>query len=169
MAAGDLQIVYGAAIDASITLASLASDTNLLAGRESAAIVNTTDKWTDFGVSGRIRTGTSPTASRVIEVWAVGSWDGTLWPDTVDGTDSAITLSGADIKQQICMHVAIMQTTNASNRDYPFSIRSLAAIFGGIIPPAWAIFVTHNTGVALNATGSNHRIRIQPLRHNVSP
>lgn len=168
MAAGDLKLVYGTASDLTITLASLASDTSLLTGRESATIDNTTDKNVDILVSGDIRAGTSPTASRSIEVWAVGSWDGTLWPDVFDGTDSAETITAAEIKNSICRLVAAMATTNTSDRDYFFGPTSLAAVFGGILPPKMVLFVTHSTGVNLNSTAGNHKIRLQPVYYNVA-
>ena len=74
---------YAGASDLSITLASLASDTNFLTGAESAAVDNTVDGRRDYLVSGKITTGTPPTASRQIEVRAVGSWDGTSWLDVL--------------------------------------------------------------------------------------
>ena len=48
------KLVYGTAFDATITLASLASDTNLLAGAESNAIDNQTEGYADLIVSGKI-------------------------------------------------------------------------------------------------------------------
>ena len=95
----DLKLSYPAASDLTITLASLASDTSLLTGRESAVIDNTANLYLDFLISGKITAGTSPTAARSIEVWAVGSWDGTNWPDVFDGTESAETITSADIKR----------------------------------------------------------------------
>jgi hypothetical protein len=146
----DIKIAYGTASDATITLASLASDTNLLAGRESASVSNTTDKFLDYLVSGKITTGTSPTTGRSIQVWAVGSWDGTT-----------------NHKNSICRLVAEMSTDNNSNRQYDFSSVSLREVFQGSIPPSFVFFVTHNTGVALNATAGNHQIRLQPVFETV--
>lgn len=163
----DIKLAYGTAADVTITLASLASDTNLLAGRESAEIVNTSTLALDYLVSGRIRAGTSPTASRSIEVWAVGSWDGTNWPDVFDGTESAETVTSADIKASICRLVAAMATANTSDRDYPFGPVSIASIFGGVVPPKFVLFVTHSTGVNLNSTAGNHLIRVQPVFETV--
>ncbi|NBW19056.1 MAG: hypothetical protein EBR82_64880 [Caulobacteraceae bacterium] len=70
----DVKIYYVSPSDATITLASLASDTNLLAGRESNAIDNSSNLYLDYLISGKVTTGTSPTTARSIEVWAVGSW-----------------------------------------------------------------------------------------------
>lgn len=168
MAAGDVKLVYGTASDATITLASLATDTSLLTGRGSTALDNTSNLFTDYLISGKITTGTSPTASRAIEVWAVGSWDGTNWPDVFDGTDSAETITQVEIKNTICRLVAAIATTNTSNRTYPFGPVSLAGVFGGVVPPKVEFFVTHSTGVNLNSTGSNQQIRIQPVYMNVA-
>lgn len=164
----DIKLAYGTASDATITLASLASDTNLLAGRESDAIVNTSTLATDYLISGKVTAGTSPTASRSIEVWAVGSWDGTNWPDVFDGTESAETITSADIKSSICRLLGTMATANTSDRTYHFGPVSVAAAFGGVVPPKFVVFIVHNTGVALNATAGNHQIRIQPVYETVA-
>lgn len=163
----DIKVAYGTASDATITLASLASDTNLLAGRESAEISNTSTLALDYLISGKITAGTSPTAARSIEVWAVASWDGTNWPDVFDGTESAETITSADIKASVCRLIASMATSSTSNVTYHFAGVSLAAAFGGVVPPKVVLFVVHNTGVALNATAGNHQIRIQPVYETV--
>ena len=159
---------YASASDISITLASLASDTNLLAGQESSAVDNTVNGYRDYWVSGKITTGTSPTASRQIEVWAIGSPDGTLWPDVFDGTNSAETISLASVKASVCRFVANMATTSTSDEDYYFGPVLLSSVFLGDIPAKFVLFVTHNTGVNLNATSGNHYIRLQPVFDTVS-
>ena len=164
----DLKLSYPAASDLTITLASLASDTNLLTGRESATIDNSTNLYLDILISGKITAGTSPTASRSIEVWAVGSWDGTNWPDVFDGTESAETITSADIKASVCRFVAAMATANTSDRTYHFGPVSLASAFGGTLPPKVVLFVTHSTGVALNSTAGNHQIRLQPVFQTIN-
>ena len=163
----DIKIAYGSAFDLTITLASLASDTNLLDGRESAAIDNTTDKMLDYLISGKITTGTSPTTARSIQIWAVASFDGTSWPDVFDGTDSAELISLANVKNSsVCRLVDELSTTSTSNEDYYFAGVSIARLFGSV-PPKFVLFVTHNTGVALNATAGNHVIRVQPVYRTV--
>ena len=164
----DLKLSYPAASDLTITLASLASDTNLLTGRESAVIDNTANLYLDILISGKITAGTSPTASRSIEVWAVGSWDGTNWPDVFDGTESAETITSADIKASVCRFVAAMATANTSDRAYHFGPVSLASAFGGTLPPKVVLFITHSTGVALNSTAGNHQIRLQPVYQTIN-
>jgi hypothetical protein len=164
----DRKLSYPAASDLTITLASLATDANLLAGRESATIDNSSNLYLDYLISGKITAGTSPTAAKSIEVWAVGSWDGTTWPDVFDGTESAETITSADIKASICRLISAMATANTSDRTYHFGPVSLASTFGGTLPPKVVLFVTHSTGQNLNSTAGNHQIRIQPVYETVT-
>lgn len=167
MSAGDLKLVYGTPADITITLASLPTSSTKLVGREGNALDNTTNLCVDYLVSGKITTGTSPTASKTIEIWAVGSWDGTLWPDVFDGTDSAETVSAQSVKDQICKCIASINTSNTNDFTYPFGTVSLRALFGEV-PPKVTFFVTHDTGVNLNSTSGNHQIRVQPVYYNVA-
>jgi hypothetical protein len=164
----DVKLAYGTPADATITLASLASDTSLLTGRESDAIVNTSTLALDYLVSGKITTGTTPTTARQIEVWCVGRWDASNWPDVFDGTDSAETITLAEIKTSSCRLVASMPTVATSNVTYHFGPVSIAQLFGGVIPQAFVFFVTHNTAVNLNSTSGNHQIRVQPITQTVT-
>lgn len=156
----NILIKYASSATLTASLASLGTDANLLAGLETSVIDNRTDGYDDYILSGKITTGTSPTAARQIEVWAI-AWDGNAWPDVFDGTSSAETITSADIKAAICKAVAIMPTNNTSDRTYHFSGVSLKQVFGGVVPSQCVLFVTHNTGVNLNGTAGNHELRIQ--------
>lgn len=164
----DVKLAYGTPVDVTITLASLASDTNLLAGQQSTAIDNTSTLALDYLVSGRITVGTTPTTARQIEVWCVGRWDATNWPDTFTGSNAARTITSAEIKTTICRLVASIPTVATSDRSYPFGPVSVAQLFGGVLPQAFVFFVTHNTAATLNATGGNHLIRVQPVFQTVT-
>lgn len=151
---------YGSSTVITNAVASLASDTNLLAGYESAVIDNTSDGFDDIILSGKVTTGTSPTASRQIEVWAV-AWDSNAWPDVFDGTTGAETITSADIKNATCKCVAVMTTNNTSDRAYYFTGVSARQVFGGVLPSKFVLFTVHSTGVNLNATAGNHEFRYQ--------
>ena len=155
MPTSDILTKYSSQETITAAVASLASDTNLLAGLESSIINNTSTGYDDRLISGKVTTGTSPTASRQIEVWAV-AWDGANWPDVFDGTSSAETITSSDIKNAICKPIAILSTNNTSDRTYWFTGVSLKAAFGGTMPEKCVLFIVHNTGVALNATAGNH-------------
>lgn len=167
MATGDIKLVYGTAADATITLASLASSTTKLVGRESTAVDNTTLRALDYLVSGKVTTGTSPTTARSIEVWCVASWDGTTYPAGFAGSDAAGPTLIAENKAALAL-VASMSTVATSDVAYHFTCRSIASLFGGVVPPKFSFFVTHDTAVNLNSTAGNHQIRVQPVYENVA-
>jgi hypothetical protein len=169
MAAGDIKLIYGTAFDLTITLASLASDANLLTGRESALIDLSTDGWEDFLISGKITTAGTPTANRSIQLFGIASYDGTSWPDVFVGSDGGRTISSNLIKPYICGALTEI-ATDATARTYHFSGLSLRSAFRSLVglPPKLSLFATHSTGVALSSTAGDHLIRIQPIRRQVA-
>jgi hypothetical protein len=162
----DIKTAYASSADYTITLASLSSDTNLLAGRESTSVSNTTNLYLDYIIGGTIRVGTSPTADTTIEVWAYGSLNDTPdYPDVIDGTDSNETFNSRNhIIDSMAWLATLVVDSTTSDRDYFFGPVSLAAAFnrkhgGGLwVPKNHGIFVVHDTVAALNSTGGNHQI-----------
>lgn len=145
-----------------ITLASLASDANLVAGREGTAIDNNaTEDAIDAILGGKITTGTTPTAGKQIEVWVYGSHDGTLYSGNATGADANLTPSAKGLLKL----AQIIPTDATSNKTYNFCVGSVAALFGGVMPRKWGAFVVHNTGVALHATAGNHEIKHTPVKY----
>lgn len=166
----DIKNYYASSSDLTITLASLASDTNLLIGRQSSEVDNTTVRALDYLVSGKITTGTSPTGGS-IEVWAVAAFDtlGTTYPDVITSAgDASKTWTSAAIKNGVARLVYSVGPSTTSNVGYPWSGVSIASIFGGTCPPRFVLFVVHSSGVALNATAGNHLIRVLPVYETVS-
>ena len=168
MAAGDVKFVYGTAADVACTVASLASSTTLLVGRESATVDNSANLVLDYLCSGKITTGTSPTTARSIQVWCVASWDGTTWPAGFAGSDAAGPTLIAENKNSALRLVAGISTVATSDVTYHWTNVSIASLFGGVVPVKFSFFVTHDTAVNLNSTGSNHQIRVQPVFQNVA-
>ena len=164
----DVKLAYGSAADVTITLASLAPSSTLLAGQESTAIDNSTNKYLDYLVAGWIKTNATITAGGRIEVWCVSSTDdGTAWPDVFDGTDSAETVTNANIKNGVCKLVAAMQVDATGT--YPFGQVSVASLYGGVCPVKFVFFVTHSTHAtnALDSTAGNHKFRVVPVYETV--
>lgn len=165
----NFKIEYAASSALTISPASLASDGTLLAGRESTAWDNTSNKYLDLLIAGKITTGTSPTAAKNIEIWAYGQLEDTpLYPDTITGSDSARTLTSRDILYATLRLVAAIPVDATSNRGYPFGPVSVAALFGGVLPKRGGIWVVHNTVAALHATGGNHAVYITPVYATVT-
>jgi hypothetical protein len=144
------KLVYATPVAATITLASLATSSTWLGGRESTAIDNTTNLYLDYQLDGQVTVGTTPTVSTEIRVYVVGVMGNGNYPDVFDVTSTGV--GSGFLKLAAVM--AVDATT--SDRAYPFNCGSVAALFGGICPSKFIVFVTHNTGVNLNATGGNH-------------
>lgn len=158
----DTKSAYAASTTVACGLASLASSADWTAGRESNSVSNTTNLYLDYLLSGRVTVGTTPTTSTEIRVYVVARRDDSNWPDVFDGTDSAETVTSAGVRDGFAKLAAIMRVdSTTSNRAYDFGPVSVAALFGGALPAEWVVFVTHNTGVALNSTAGNHEINIK--------
>lgn len=151
----------GAVITHALTLASLASDVNLVAGREGTTIDNSSEDAIDAVLGGFVTTGTAPTANKQIEIWVSGSYDGTSYSGGATGADANLTPQAKTLMKL----ALIIPTTATSDQKYTFCAGSIAALFGGVMPRKWSTFVVHNTGVALNATAGNHEMKHTPVKY----
>lgn len=150
---------YSANTAITMDLANLASSSTFLAGRESSQIDNTSNKFVDALVSGFVSVGTTPTANTVIGVyvWGADTSLATTALDVLDGTDSAETLTNAGILAALKLGASIAVPAATSDVQYIVLPFSVAALFGGVMPKFWGLFVSHNTAVNLrnNAVNTN--------------
>ena len=157
----DQKIAYGSSAALTITLASLASDTNLLAGRESTAIDNTSNLYLDYLLSGKVTTGTSPTTGKSINIYVL--MEDSTYPDVLTGTDSNKTITNAQVRDSSLVLAISMATIATSDISYYFAPVSIAALYGGSLPKKFGVFVVHDTAVNLNSTGSDQAIYVTPV------
>lgn len=150
-------INYGSNTSITMDLANLASSSTFVAGRESSQIDNTTNKFMDAIVSGTISVGTTPTANTQINVyvWGADTSLATTAIDVLDGTDSAETLTNTGILAGLRLGASLPVYATTSDVAYPVLPFSVAALFGGIMPKFWGLYVAHNTGVNLRNTSVN--------------
>lgn len=156
----DLKTKYPStsSVDLTITLTALATNAAgvFLAGRESTAVDNSTDLDLDHLLSGVITVGSvAPTVSRSINIYAyapISVASGTpTYPDVLDGTDSAETMTSANVMNSALRFVASITIDATASRAYNFAPVSIASLFGGVLPRFWGVFVAHDT--AQNLTG----------------
>lgn len=148
-----------------ITLASLASDSSLLAGRQSNE-VDFTGNLSGANVPCRnahidikFTTGTSPTAGSTVELWAAHPLFGTTYPDNItNGGDANVSISSRNALQGL-RQVGVFNVDAPSNKTYSIT-NSLLAVFG-FMPEKVVFWVVHGTGAAFNSTGSNHVLKYQ--------
>jgi hypothetical protein len=163
-------INYASPATITISPASLASSSDFTAGRESDAVDNTTNKYIDALVSGKVTVGTTPTVNTTINVYVYAQHDDTpTYQDVFDGTDSAETVTSSGVLSGVVRLLgALNVSATTSDRTYYLAPTSVAQLFGGILPKRWGLFVAHNTGVNLNATGGNHEFKFVGIKYDVA-
>jgi len=157
----DFKIKYPATDSVAITcdISSLASST-AWAGRASTAVDNTTNVDLDHMVSGVIKLGTTPTASKTVSVYVyapvkVASGVPT-YPDSITGTDAAKTMTSENVAISSLLYLWSATTDATTGRNLFMPPTSIAQRFGWVLPPYWGLFVTHDSVAALDSTAGNH-------------
>lgn len=155
-----------------ITLAGLATSASMAGGRQSTVVTNVTNKFLDAAVTGRVTTGTTPTANKTIAVYlyvptsvTASTFTYPIAGGTALGeTDAAATFDAEQRKGALILADSV-STNSTSDRAYTFSFSVLDVV--GYMPLKWGLWVTHDTGVALNATAGNHFFHYVGLKADV--
>ena len=109
-------IVWGEAGASGVT-ATLSFDALANGAARMGASVDLGANWEDeYLVYFSIETGTAPTAGNTIEAYLISSYDNTLWPAKVTGSDAAYTLgtSDANLRQAGPPVVSLVATNDAN-------------------------------------------------------
>lgn len=154
-----------ASVNFSTNLNSLGSSSTWVAGVQSDQIDNSSNLYDDVLLSGQIKLGTSPAASSQINIYVVACMDaGSTYPDTITGAGTAAkTWTSANVQNAGAKLLKSMLTDSTTGRIYYFSNESVAALFGGVVPQKFIVFVAQNTGAALDgsAGGSMNALGVQ--------
>jgi hypothetical protein len=158
VAAGDIKAVYAASSNQTVTnLNSLAASQTFVAGWESGAIDNTTNLYLDYRITAKITVGASSLQAGQIRLYLVGPLDDSTWPDVFDGTESTETITDTEMRDAICKLGAVSDTDTGVSDVYYLDCPSARAVFNGLLPKKFVIFITHNahtTTVAIAASGN---------------
>ncbi len=135
-----------------------------MAGAESDAVDNTSNLYTDYLLSGKFTAAGSNNQVGYIYVYVIGMLDDSTWPDVFDGTDSAETVTSANVLAGFGKLAAAIAADNAASRVYHFGPVSVAALFGRSMPRKFAVFVTHSAQTTTNAWHSTgHQVTATPV------
>ena len=167
----ELNIKYSSNQTITCDVASLTSSSTFTSGRESNQIDNaTTNKFVDAIVKGKVTVGSTPAIDSHIFIFVWGS-DVSLATeaiDTLDGIDSDESLSNSGILDSAFKLGAVIRIgATTDNLAYDFAPFSVARLFGGSMPKFWGLYVTHNTGSALNVTAANHVFRYVGVTYTI--
>lgn len=152
-----IKLAYRASAALTVTnLHSIATSSTWVGGWESAVVDNSSNLDLDILVSARIALGNSAVAGQ-IRVYIVPVLDDApTYPDVMDGTESVETWTTTTIRDAAARLGAAVDTRADPGTDdvYPIAPFSVAALFGGVVPQKFVIFITHSTGVNLAASGN---------------
>ena len=157
---------YGTVVSGNGGITSLGTSSTWVAGYEWYTVDHTASNPTgscfDWFHQDVVQVGTTPSTATEIRAYLVGSADGTTWPDVFAGSAAARTLTSAGVGAGFLKLGAVGACDSAtSNRNYPLAFGTRAT-FGGSLPKKFSVFITHNTGVNLNATAGNHTYLATP-------
>jgi len=161
----DFRLQYGTTTALTITLASLASSTTWITGRESTAVSNSSQRYIDYELTGKITVhgSVAPNIAAEIRLYTYQALnpDTPTYPDTLTGSDANVTLTAAaaaNILESTFVLMGAATIVATANIAYPITrCLSLAQAYGKA-PKRWGVYVAHNTGQTLHATGSTHEI-----------
>lgn len=146
--------IFGAATPFTVTnLHSLANSPTT--GWSSANVDNSTDGWDDALVQVSLAfSNTAPANSRCAFVFAYASADGSTYPEPLTGNEGTVTLPDVTLNPMAFRLIGIVpyNTTGATVESSPMSV---AAAFGGVLPPKWGVVVVNHSGAALQPSGSS--------------
>lgn len=169
MASGDIKGRVSASSQLTISLAGLASDTNLLAGQQSDEYDNSVNLDPNLDLTVKITTGTGPTTTREIRVYVIRPLKDGTYPDGFGTSSAARTISSVGSRDAMGVLAKAVATIATSDKPYYLDAGNIAALFGFSVIPKFIVFVTHNTGVNLNATGGNHEIHVKGSGGQIVP
>lgn len=142
---------------ASTSFSSLASKNTTATAAASCAArtTTTTNNIVDTQVVVKVVTPAfTATTSTSVDIYVVGSIDGTNWPgalataEVIAGTDAAVTLS-ANSNNLIWLGTLMCHTSGGTFTSEPLSI---APRFGGVMPKCWAVVIQNNLPAGVSLT-----------------
>jgi hypothetical protein len=164
MAAGDTKLIYGTVVSLTVTaLNGLASSAT--AGWQSAVQDNTSNLYLDALVQVIVdMANTAPANSKALFVYAYAGLE-TSYTNPASGSEGTITLVDITANAQNLKLLGTIPYTTADEviESAPFSV---AAAFGGVLPPKWGIVIINHTGAAIAPSGNT--VKWTPVYYNTA-
>jgi hypothetical protein len=164
--AGSILVDYAASSAMTVTnLHSLAADNSTgypLIGWGSASVNNTANEYADYLVSGTFTTHASNRQAGYVCVYIIGALNDTpTWPAAASGTwgtEGVASFTDAEERDGFARSLVTLAVDTTASGIVGFPPTSIAQLFGGIVPPYWAVFVsssaTTTTTASLASSGS---------------
>jgi hypothetical protein len=164
-----IKIAYGASAALTQTaLDGLASDTTYVAGWESDAIDNSSNLYTDYIINAKFLTESSGVTAGEIRMYLVAELDDSTWPDVFDGTQGAETVTDTEVRDAICRLAAVTAVDTTVSQAYYLNCPSVAAVFNGVVPRKFVVFISQGTGTTLETTADPNQVYVKGVYATVA-
>lgn len=159
---------YAASANLTITgLDSLATSSTLVSGWESGTIDNTTDKFMDILVSGKITVAAVGLSAGTIALRVVPMMDDTNYPGGFDGTVGTETTPLDDENGTAAGSFLLWSTATDTTASQVYYIRPMSVASAcGYMPAKFVLFLAHSTGANLAASGN--QITTKGMKYDVA-
>jgi len=160
MAAGDVKIKYVASSAITVTAlnGAIASSATWIAGWGSGTIDNSSALYPDYSINASLVAESSGLTAGEARMYLVAELSddayGDLLSSGTEGTEGAITFHDVNVRDANCRLAAVTATDTTASQVYPMSCSSVAAVFGGVVPRKFFIFITHSMVAALETAGN---------------
>jgi hypothetical protein len=149
---------FGSVTTMTVTnLHSLASSAT--AGWQSAVVDNTSDLYLDALVNIVLDfANTTPANSKGVYVYAYGGIESGVYSNPASGSEGTITLVDVTVNAQNLKLIGFIPYTTQDEVAESGPI-SVAAGFGGVLPPFWGVVLLNHSGAALAGSGNTVKWR----------
>jgi hypothetical protein len=152
-------ISYGTANNNIGAIDGLGGSSTYTAGIQWYVIDNSTDLAIDrYQMISWSFTSGSATLTAEVRLYVIASYDGTTWPDTLDGVaGNAATFTNQGVLNSVgkLAYRMFCDSNSGGNRRY-YHTFSIADLYGGIVPKKCVVFWVHgNTSALMSSVGVN--------------
>lgn len=153
---GNIKTGYAASAALTVTnLHSLASSLDYLTGWSSASVNNTANLYLDELIAATFTTHASNRQAGSINLYVVAALNDTpLWPATATGTigtEGALSFTDTEERDALCRLLGSITVDATASAIYAFPPTGIAQLFGGVLPPYYALYVSQNCGTTTTA------------------
>ena len=148
-------LVYTTGGSLTQSLASLASAGS---ARECTVVSNTATRYDDVQINYTftMQTGTAPAGDKSIYIYFYSASSGTDYTNNATGSDASIAISSPNNFFGPAVVTTQSSASAASANIIPYTIPSVAAYFGGIMPQQWGTIVQNSTAMLFSASEGSH-------------
>lgn len=169
-------ILYGTPVSMTMTgIEDIDASSSLIGGWTSGSVNNASDKHVDFLLSGQFTCESTNQQAGTIAIYVYGAFNTTpTWPDLfssgTEGTVGAATVHDTEERDSGMRLAATITGDGSASAVYTFAGVSVASLFGGIVPPYWAVWVTGNTATSTNDlfVSSGTQLYYVPIKYDVT-